>query len=293
MTSYVSQCPNCDTSFKVTESQLAAADGAVRCGACLEVFVASDYFVEAPIPDLFEQESEQGAELIAEDLPEAPQEVATPEVEDSGTPDVDAPPADPAQPIDHDSLEVEPPIAPEDINLDSVSDRPLDEIVGNVADPIKRQRRWVFLATLAALLLALQYAWFERESLSANPNLRPYYLSVCNLMGCELKDYHDPARLYTTDLLVRSHPEDSQGLTVDAILRNEAAYRQRFPRLELAFSNIEGQVIARREFLPAAYLGGEMAGLLYIPAVTEVRLSLDIVDPGPEAVSYRMRTVFN
>jgi hypothetical protein len=31
----------------------------------------------------------------------------------------------------------------------------------------------------------------------------------------------------------------------------------------------------------------------YIPAVTEVRLSLDIVDPGPNAVSYSMLTVLN
>ena len=34
----VTQCPNCDTRFRVNETQLQAASGQVRCGACLSVF---------------------------------------------------------------------------------------------------------------------------------------------------------------------------------------------------------------------------------------------------------------
>ena len=40
----ITQCPKCDTTFKVTPAQLNVAKGAVRCGACLHVFRASDYF---------------------------------------------------------------------------------------------------------------------------------------------------------------------------------------------------------------------------------------------------------
>jgi predicted Zn finger-like uncharacterized protein len=40
----ITQCPKCETTFKVTPAQLAIAKGAVRCGACLHVFRASDYF---------------------------------------------------------------------------------------------------------------------------------------------------------------------------------------------------------------------------------------------------------
>ncbi len=39
----VTQCPNCDTRFRVTESQLQVASGRVRCGACLVVFEGTDY----------------------------------------------------------------------------------------------------------------------------------------------------------------------------------------------------------------------------------------------------------
>jgi predicted Zn finger-like uncharacterized protein len=40
----ITQCPKCDTTFKVTPAQLTIAKGAVRCGACLHVFRASDHF---------------------------------------------------------------------------------------------------------------------------------------------------------------------------------------------------------------------------------------------------------
>lgn len=39
----ITQCPNCDTRFRVTESQLQVAAGRVRCGACLVVFDGTSY----------------------------------------------------------------------------------------------------------------------------------------------------------------------------------------------------------------------------------------------------------
>lgn len=44
---YVAQCPNCRTRFRVSRAQLGAAQGAVRCGACLHVFNAARQIAEA------------------------------------------------------------------------------------------------------------------------------------------------------------------------------------------------------------------------------------------------------
>src|SRR5690554_2069122 len=38
----VTQCPHCQTRFRLTPEQLGVAGGHVRCGACLEVFHAAD-----------------------------------------------------------------------------------------------------------------------------------------------------------------------------------------------------------------------------------------------------------
>ncbi len=40
--SYITRCPNCRTAFKVTEPQLAAHGGKVRCGKCAFIFNARD-----------------------------------------------------------------------------------------------------------------------------------------------------------------------------------------------------------------------------------------------------------
>lgn len=39
--SFVTQCPHCQTSFRVNHSQLSMARGVVRCGSCLQVFNAA------------------------------------------------------------------------------------------------------------------------------------------------------------------------------------------------------------------------------------------------------------
>jgi predicted Zn finger-like uncharacterized protein len=44
------QCPACQTRFKVSAAQLAAADGLVRCGRCAHVFNAKDHFLAPPAP---------------------------------------------------------------------------------------------------------------------------------------------------------------------------------------------------------------------------------------------------
>ena len=40
----ITQCPKCDTTFRITPAQLKVANGAVRCGACLNVFRAAEHF---------------------------------------------------------------------------------------------------------------------------------------------------------------------------------------------------------------------------------------------------------
>ena len=42
MAPMITQCPYCSTAFAVNEAQLQAAAGNVRCGACLNVFLAED-----------------------------------------------------------------------------------------------------------------------------------------------------------------------------------------------------------------------------------------------------------
>lgn len=50
MPDQLTQCPHCQTSFRVTQTQLAAAKGMVRCGSCLGLFSASINFIRVKSP---------------------------------------------------------------------------------------------------------------------------------------------------------------------------------------------------------------------------------------------------
>ena len=39
------QCPNCETRFRVTDEQLSVARGKVRCGNCMKIFNAVEHQV--------------------------------------------------------------------------------------------------------------------------------------------------------------------------------------------------------------------------------------------------------
>lgn len=48
--SFVTQCPHCQTRFRVTRAQLGMARGAVRCGACMQVFNAAEQLAASARP---------------------------------------------------------------------------------------------------------------------------------------------------------------------------------------------------------------------------------------------------
>ncbi len=361
----VCRCPTCETTFRVTETQLSAAHGAVRCGACLQVFAANDHQVE-PGPSVVEAEVAEQSENLQADRDLEPSAL---EFTDAGNSAAEAPldktgfdsGSGPARPVETETKAKESneggielttsravsqaitefdgnrsdkttnteeairsesePVArsaegldgdaivqtldgssvamldqeqtslgaiPE-IQLESVEP---DEIVGEYEEITKPQVvKWFVGALLLGLVLAGQIAWVNIDRLVQDPKLRNYYALFCNYAACQVPAFEDVSSIETTELVVRVHPEVERALLVDAIIKNTSAYRQPFPSLEMKFTDLNNLVIATRKFLPSEYLGGEMAGLRFIPALTEVRLGLEIVDPGENAFGYALEAV--
>ena len=111
---------------------------------------------------------------------------------------------------------------------------------------------------------------------------------ACPQLGCNLPPKVDVSLIKSSNLVVRSHPDFAGALVVDAILYNRASFAQPFPLLELRFSDINDQLLANRRFKPSEYLAGELAGQVEMPPQTPIHISLDILDPGQEAVNYSL-----
>ncbi|WP_087499524.1 DUF3426 domain-containing protein [Pseudomonas sp. SID14000] len=147
---------------------------------------------------------------------------------------------------------------------------------------------WGLLTLLAAGLLAFQYVWYHFDEMARQDQYRPLFQQICPLVGCEVPTRVDIARIKSSNLVVRSHPDFKGALIVDAIIYNRAPFAQPFPLLELRFADLNGQLIASRRFKPSEYLSGELAGRGEMPSQTPIHIALDILDPGPKAVNYSL-----
>ena len=400
--SFVTQCPHCHTSFRVSHTQLSVARGVVRCGSCLQVFNAARQLLEQratketvtplapPIkspgaeaaPRAISQKQWAAAELDLDDLDK---ELARLERRDKRAPDTFGrrrednlsaqrdplsseqepwsdslysesaaeraetliqPPVEPFEPHEPArpprtepslSLALEPlepedePVTPlrlepedephEHLERLSATDDHDDEPVQSAPlrksrerhepglraealhdlddDPLQldwRKRRspwgrrllWSLLILLAAAALGGQYIAYHFEELARQDQYRPWFLQICPTIGCDVPSKVDIAKIKSSNLVVRSHPEFSGALVVDAIIYNRAPFSQPFPLLELRFADLNGHLIASRRFKPGEYLGGDLEGRGEMPPQTPIHIALDILDPGPKAVNYSL-----
>ncbi|MFJ2489783.1 DUF3426 domain-containing protein [Pseudomonas sp. NPDC087639] len=417
--SFVTQCPHCQTSFRVSHAQLSVARGVVRCGSCLQVFNAAKQLLEQhagkdavtpvappietlPVEELplvepqaivepsppraISQKQWSASELDLDSLdldeelarleqreiqpttefgrpredslsarrdsPEADETVwrdslfsarddehtPTPEAEDEADPqildveqekttrtepslslepvDLDDEPAipqlrlhDPIDPnarrehlsasdeADDDDLpaiepsrkkreRAEPGVRAE--VLQDLTDDPLQLDWQKRRSPWGRRLLWLTLVLLAAGGLAFQYIAYHFDELARQDQYRPWFQQVCPQIGCTVPSKVDIAKIKSSNLVVRSHPEFSGALVVDAIIYNRATFSQPFPLLELRFADLNGHLIASRRFKPGEYLNGDLEGLAEMPPQTPIHIALDILDPGPKAVNYSL-----
>ncbi|MCZ6659387.1 MAG: zinc-ribbon domain-containing protein [Gammaproteobacteria bacterium] len=158
------------------------------------------------------------------------------------------------------------------------------------AEPKPPKRWWVGLIMVVAILgLIAQVLWYQSDNWSRDPDMRPYYEQVCEWLGCELPVIRAPQQIQPSNLVVRSHPDVPGALVVDALVINNASFPQPFPVVELTFTTVDGNLVAGRRFRPDEYLGGDLEGATMLPSKTPVHITLEIEDPGPDAVNYFMK----
>lgn len=146
--------------------------------------------------------------------------------------------------------------------------------------------RWLWLAVPAlALGLFLQIALADRARLAADPTWRPRIIALCDFLRCKVPPWHEPAALHIISREIRPHPSAPGVLLVTATFRNDAAFAQAWPQLQLSLTNLDGDSFGLRRFSPREYLGSDPATPL-IGAGQSATITLEIVDPGRRAVAF-------
>ena len=150
--------------------------------------------------------------------------------------------------------------------------------------PRAKDGPWLALPILVATLL-LQIAVADRAQLAADPVWRPRIVALCDWLRCTVPPWHEPSAFHISTREVRPHPSAPGVLLVTATFRNDGAFAQAWPRLQLSLANLDGDSLGLRRFTPREYLGSDPA-TKRIESGQSATIALEIVDPGQRAVAF-------
>ena len=254
--SLVTKCANCGTTFRVTSQQLQAHNGRVRCGNCMMVFDGMSGLVA-----LSDAAAAQPAAHSA-DPAAAPAGFELEPVDPSATPAARTAEA-PQEAHDFGP-------APEQLAFE-------DETFEQPAP--RGSRWWAAGAVLLLLLLAGQFAYFNRSELAAQyPVLKPVLVEMCGTLRCKVAPPQQRSGqivIEASDLQV-ADPARPGVIQLTATLRNHAGHDLGYPALDLVLTNTRDHTLARRIFLPKDYLEPGRDALVGIPASAEITVSLNL-----------------
>ena len=252
-------CPHCFAVYQVTSTHLDHAGSQLRCGECQQVYRAVDYLFEdlAAVRSVVETQRAAGSEAE--------------KVRNRYTP-LDIP--------GHEELgwEVTAESRPEE-RLPSTGWQNRTVSMADIGSGV--------VVGLMVLLLGLQWAYFNRDRLAAENGWRSKMERFCEVIHCELPMRVDLARIGIVERDVRKHPVAEGALLINVAFENQAEFIQPYPLFEVSFTDKAGSPVAMRRFSTAEYLGEGVDTELGMPTQSPVQVVLEVLDPGPEAVSFQ------
>ncbi len=136
----------------------------------------------------------------------------------------------------------------------------------------------------------LQYTVFRSIEVQQNyPELKPLITRICQTFECAYNGPRDIKKIQLISRDIRVHPNTKGALLISATIMNNANYQQPYPNFSVKLSNLTGKTIARRFFSPSDYLGKLSNTLLLMPPKQPIRVSLEVVDPGKEAINFEFK----
>jgi predicted Zn finger-like uncharacterized protein len=271
--SSITNCPNCQTQFVVTEEQLSQFGGKVRCGSCLNVFNATQHMV-AP------------ADLIDTTLTST---VAN-EEEAPTIPDIE-----PQKEAGRRTREID----AGEFEVDTIQEPSFSfgNTIGDILKfdkPTRRKRAFSseFLGLICFVLLLaaiVQSIYFLRTEITTfYPETKPYLLLACEKINCTIDLPKQIELIVIDDSDMQEDAEYSGLMRLTSTLINQAGFNQAYPNLELTLTDTEDIPKLRRIFKPNEYLPKNTDIAKGLAASEEIKVKLAITTAGELVAGYRL-----
>ena len=309
------RCPECDTTFRVTDETLKKASGQVRCGRCASVFNAY-----SELHDSSGTPVEPEADLVASETEAAP----TPERPDAAASSLTATQTETngtkAEPVETPATAV---VIEADVGVavgaeqPSTDDDPPDPqpisatevdrvLTDDAASPFAgspyawprigkaartpQSRWWTFAAALALIALGAQAIHHFRSAIAGHSTFGPWIAAAYEALGNEIEPSWDVQQYQILDWVATAEP-NARGLgslKITARIQNRGPQQQPYPAVQLRLKDRWEAALGSRMFTPAEYLpNGAQREQLMSPGET-ARAEIEVVDPGPDAYGFEL-----
>lgn len=319
------ECPNCQAIFRVSDRALQRAQGVVRCGECNTIFNATPGNEETDDNTHNEQHYTEKTVENSPDIPtETPPEL--PSTFDSGPAQTTLPLDD--QPLINEQQEQPPLFSEEDLSDDTLaidnqsslkeitlktnkernSTKGLviptmqpEEFFGDTAsspetytdtthdNPLKKVLL-ILLALCLVITIAMQFIYVKRNDFIKNEGLAPWVTRYCAVLKCDITFPADIKQFKLAKHNIFAHPSVDDALIIQVQIKNEAAFKQRYPTIQISMSDLNGNLVALRRFGPLEYLSSKATEQLpTIAPDKQEDITLQVKDPGSNAVSFEFK----
>ena len=158
--------------------------------------------------------------------------------------------------------------------------------------------RWHFVGwglglLVLILVLAGQTVYFFRNTVAAYyPETKPLLNMACKPLGCKVELLANVSLVKLDGAELQAMPDKPGIVIFSATMRNNATYRQAYPKLELTLTDVTNHALARRYFAPSEYLPQGMKLESGLPVQDEVLIKLTLDLDRLEAVGYKSRLFY-
>ena len=294
MPDIVTRCPACNIAFRAEPSQLSAATGLVRCGTCLKVFDAKEH-QEKIIPDEINIDylpyvldgledlndvTNHLEQQLNNTLSEKLEQEISHEIIDSALANNAENHSKFADMLDDlldnsvsDQIKI-----PNPFSDDEAATKPIEQTT------VRQKITMAGVLLLGSFVALIVWAYFNSESLSAKTNYRPALTVLCHYTQCPIAEYSDHNRIQISDFTVSTDPQQPNLINITLLMVNQAT-SQRFPDLDIVFSNQNQQPITKRTITPKEYLQSPSDSESLIKTNEKIHISIQAPNPGNAATN--------
>lgn len=261
------QCRGCGEVFAVSVDDIVTANAMVRCSSCGAVFnslqTLSEYKASKNV-DLILHESDNPPPLLTHEYKQSvvkQRVIAEPEVTDNTTESLE----------DDTFFNVRP---------DFVAEK-------EPSKSTKISLLWITLTIGALFLLAWQSSNALKNGSLKLPN-GIFKETVCAQIECFNKfKKSNFNKIALVSRSIRQHHGRDNALIITTGIINSDENIQAFPAFQVKMSNLDGEIVAMRRFLPKEYIDAETIAVGMLPN-TLIPITLELQSPGNNAVTFEV-----